>query len=198
MLEPIRPRAAMRAELHTASARDLVKRSWTLVESSAYPDFVVGRGGLVAAFGPPGAGKSTWATKWLDGIDGPVVYGSFEERLGPTVGARLSRLGVNRNDFAIVGQGSVDELVKLCRETKAVAVVIDSINVTTLQPSDLRRFVESSGVSVMVFVLQVTKDHKAAGSNQYLHEADVVVKITEGECLVEKSRYQQTPVTFPR
>jgi len=196
LIEPIRPRAAMRGELQSASARDLVKRSWSMVESSAYPDFVVGRGGIVAAYGAPGAGKSTFATKWLDGIDGAVVYGSFEERLGPTVGSRLSRLGVHRADFHVVGQGSVDELVGLCRDVKARGVVIDSINVTTLQPSDLRRFVESSRVMVLLFVLQVTKENKAAGSNAFLHEADVVLQVSESKCLVSKSRYQATPVSF--
>jgi len=196
MLEPIRPRARMRGELQQATARELVKRSWSLLDSSAYPDFIVGRGGLVALYGAPGGGKSTVATRWLDGVDGAVVYGSFEERLGPTVSGRLSRLGIKREDFHVVGQGAVDELVTLCRDVNARAAVIDSIGVTTLQPADLRRFVESSKVLALLFVLQVTKDGKAAGSNSYLHEADVVVQVADARCVVEKSRYQQTPQVF--
>jgi len=196
MLEPVRPRAQMRGELQQASAKDLVKRSWTMVDSKAYPEFVVGRGGLVALYGAPGHGKSTAATKWLNGVDGPVVYFSAEENLGPTVSSRLSRLGVNRDDFHVVGQGSIDDLVALCREAKARAVVVDSIGYTTLQPSDLRRFVESSGVRVLLFVLQVTKDGRAAGSNAFLHDADVVVRVEDKQLLVEKSRYQETPQVF--
>lgn len=155
----------------------------------------MGNGGIVAAWGAPGGGKSTWLTRFLDGIDGPVTLLSAEERLGPTVAARLSRLGVNRNDFHVIGQGSVDELVQTVRVTKSHVVAIDSIGLTTLQPPDLRRFLESSGALAFVFILQSTKDGHAAGSNQFLHEADVVMRVATMEWEIIKSRYQQTPVT---
>jgi predicted ATP-dependent serine protease len=112
------------------------------------------------------------------------------------VAGRLSRLGVKRADFHVVGQGAVDELVGLCRSAGARAAVIDSVNVSTLQPPDLRQFLESAGLAALLFVLQVTKDGRAAGSNAFLHEADVVARVAAGEVEVSKSRYQATPVSF--
>jgi len=184
----------MRSELQVASARDLVKRSWTLVESSTYPSVVVGRRGILAVHGQPGGGKSTWLVKYLDGIEGPVMLFSAEERLGPTVAGRLSRLGIKRADFRVVGQSSVDELVAEARHTKTRVLAIDSITVTTLQPTDLRRLVEAAALGALVFVLQSTKDGGAAGSHAYLHEADVVMKVEKLRWEIVKSRYQATPV----
>ena len=195
LLEPQRPPAMMRSELHTASARDLVKRSWNTVESKREPNVLIGVGGMLALFGPPGCGKSTWLMSYLDGVAGPVVLLSAEERLGPTVSSRLSRLGVNRADFHLIGQGSMDSLVAFCRRVRAVVLAVDSINVTTFLSTDLRRLVESTGVKALVFALQSTKDGKHAGSQSYLHESDVVMEMSEQQWVITKSRYQATPIT---
>ncbi len=194
-IEPVRPQAHMRTELQVASARDLVARKWTTVESRAYPELLVSRGALVALWGQAGGGKSTLATRYVDGLRGAVVYFSAEEKLGPTLAARLERCGVRRADFHAVGQASVDELVTYCREVRAVALVVDSIPMTSFRPEDLRRLLEACGVDVLVYVLHATKENAAAGLNAYLHEADVVVEVSALAWTVRKSRYQATDGT---
>lgn len=192
LIEPMRPRAAMRTQLQTASARDLVKRKWSTLESRAYPELLVSKGALVAVWGDPGGGKSTFATRYADRLDGPIVYFSAEEKLGPTLAARLERCGVRRADFHAVGQGSVDELVGLCRTVSAACLVIDSVAVTAIRPEDLRRLLEAAQVDVLIYIMHATKAGFAAGSNAYLHEADVVVEIIAMQWTVTKSRYQST------
>ena len=193
LVEPVRPLAAMRTQMQTASARELVARKWTTVESRAYPQLSVSRGALVAVWGQPGSGKSTWATRYVDQLEAPVVYFSAEEKLGPTLAARLERCGVMRADFHAVGQASIDELVAFCRARHAAALVIDSVQVTALRPEDLRRLLEAAGIDVLVYALQATKDGQAAGSLSYLHEADVVVEVAAMTWRITKSRYQPTP-----
>lgn len=192
LVEPIRPAATMRSELQVASARDLVKRKWSTLESAAYPQLSVSRGALVAVWGQPGSGKSTWATRYVDRCAGAVVYFSAEEKLGPTLAARLERCGVRRADFHAVGQGSIDELCELARSVHAVALVIDSIQMTAIRPEDLRRLLEAAGVGVLLYILHATKSNVAAGVNTYLHEADVVIEVTALRWSVTKSRYQAT------
>ena len=201
-IEPVRPQVQMRAQLQVASARELVARKWTTVESRSYPDLAVSRGALVALWGQAGGGKSTFATRYLDGLQGAVVYGSFEEKLGPTLAGRLERCGVTRASFHAVGQASMDELVAYCREVRAVALVVDSIPMTAIRPEDLRRLLEASGVDVLVYVLHATKENGAAGANTFLHEADVVVEVTALAWTLRKSRYQNLdgtarPVLLP-
>lgn len=190
IIEPIRPQAQLRSQLQSASARDLVGRSWTLVESRSYPELSVSRGALVAVWGAAGGGKSTLATRFVDGLAGPVVYLSAEEKLGPTVAARLQRCSVTRADFHVVSQAGVDELVAYCRDVRAVALVVDSVSVTALRPEDLRRLVEGCGVAVLVYLLHATKEGQAAGVTAWLHEADVVVEVSAMTWTVRKSRYR--------
>jgi predicted ATP-dependent serine protease len=190
MLEPMRSPSRLASGMQTMSARELVKRSWTLVESAAYPELRLSRGAVVLAYGGPGAGKSTWATRFADKLDGAAIYYSAEEKLGPTVADRLSRCGVTRGDFVVVGQGAVDDVVQLARESKAASLVVDSVTMTTLRPADLRRLVVAAGVRVLVCTQQVTKAGEAAGPISFAHEADVVIAVDDMQWRVEKSRYQ--------
>jgi len=191
MVEPIRPKSVIHGEMQSASAADLVKRKWTLTESQNYPGLRLSRGALVAVYGVPGAGKSTFAVRFANGVKGAAVYFSAEERLGPTVGERLERNSVIRKDFFVVGQSSVDDLVSYCRSVKAKTLVIDSISVTSIQPGDLRKIIEATGVGVLVFLLQVTKEARPGGSNSFLHESDVVIQVKDMKWATEKSRYQE-------
>ena len=74
----------------------------------------------------------------------------------------------------------------------AVALVLDSVSMTAIQPGDLRRLLEAAGVDVVLFLLHATKDGMAAGPNAYLHEADVIVELAGMRWTVTKSRYQET------
>lgn len=195
VLEPSLPAAAMRSELQVSSARELVKRKWSTLESKAYPALVLSKGALVAVWGPPGAGKSTFATRYVDGLVRPIVYFSAEEKLGPTLAARLERCGVTRADFHVVGQGSIDAVCAMSTNVDAVALVLDSVSMTTIQPGDLRRLLEAAGVDVVLFLLHATKDGQAAGSMAFLHEADVIVELETMRWRASKSRYQQTDGT---
>lgn len=192
IVEPVRPPSAIAGQLQAATARDLVARTWTMVESSAYPSLRMLRGALAALYGPPGAGKSSMLVKLLDGLAGAVVLISAEERLGPAVGERLARCGVKRSDFHVIGQGAIDEVVSLCRRVRACALGIDSLAVTPLQAGDLRRLQEAAGVGLLAATLQVTKDGVPAGRNAVLHEADVVIRVESLAWIVEKSRYAAT------
>jgi predicted ATP-dependent serine protease len=191
LLEPKRSSAAHRGGLQVQSARELVKREWSILASKTYSDIVLGPGALVAIYGSPGQGKSTFALRYADGLPGAIVFFSAEEKLGPTMTEKLSRLSIKRADFHVVAQGSIDAVAGLCRDVKAQALVIDSISVSTLQPQELRPLLESSGVQALVWTQQATKDGRAAGANAYLHESDVVLLIREKQWHLEKSRYQQ-------
>jgi len=192
MVEPQRPTSVALSSVKVMSARDLVKQEWTVLDNKHYPGFLLGRGALVSVYGDPGAGKSTWIVKFLDGVPGPVVYISLEEEHGPTVSMRLDRLGIKRADFIVVGRATVDELADVCRSAKAEIAAIDSIGMSSLAPQQLRPFMQAAGLKALMFAQQVTKSGQAAGRNEFKHEADVVIHVANYTWALEKSRYQDT------
>jgi len=163
-----------------------------MVESEAYPDIKVLAGAMAVTYGGPGAGKSTMATKWLDGVKGPVLYVALEEGLGPAVSERLSRLAVRRSDFHVLSGGNVDDLVEEVVRVKAQAMCLDSVTVSQLLPSEVRQLQETARLPLLIGTCQVNKAGAAAGVKGWTHEADVVVRVEGGEFTLEKSRYQGT------
>jgi len=192
---PRRPTSRLARTPQRASARDLAKANWTMVESAAYPAIRILAGAFVALYGGPGQGKSTMQARWLDSISGPVTLAALEEGLGPAVSERLSRLNIRRADFGLWAGGNVDELVAELAESKARALGVDSLTVSNMLPDELRRVQQTAKVPLVLGTLQVTKAGLAAGTNAWLHEADVVVHIEDLSWRVEKSRYQSPGVT---
>lgn len=189
-IAPQRPGAELDLQLHTATARELAARAWDMIGSRSYDELRLLVGGLVAVYGPPGSGKSTWLTCFLDGLKGPVGLIASEEGLSPSTSERLSRLNVRREDFYILSGGTLDDLVEQVRRKKVRGLGVDSVTETTFMPRDLRRIIAACGLDVLAFSLQVSKALTPSGSNRLVHEADVVIAVELGRWSVEKSRYQ--------
>lgn len=183
----------MDAELQIATADELVKSTWRDGRSKAYPDLALGSGTVALLFGPPGAGKSTMLARLLDGITGTVALLATEEGVGPALAARLARLSIKRPDFVAL-RGSIDGVVDLVRQRKCVALGIDSVTMSTFTASDLRQSVRACGVQLVAGTVQVTKAGIPAGSNQLVHEADVVISVIGMRWNLAKSRYQETGI----
>ncbi|MFZ9887193.1 MAG: hypothetical protein ACO3JL_06800 [Myxococcota bacterium] len=160
------------------------------VRIPAVPDLRVGVGALVVMWGPPGAGKSYLAAKWLASFSTPTVYLSAEEGLGMTVGERLQRVGAAGRPMTVVGYASIDALAEVCAKTRAKVLLVDSITVTTLSPHDVRTLSQNLRLPLTLVVSQVTKEGGLRGSNELLHEADLGIEVKEGRWKVAKSRYQ--------
>lgn len=186
-----RPGAVIDAAPEVTTAAALAKAAWTPVLSASYPELRLGVGALVVVFGPPGGGKSTYATRMLDGFRAPVVLQSIEEAPGPSLHARLRRCHVIRDDFTIVGRASVDQLADLVRSARAMAVGIDSVQMAAFTPEDLRHFLlVVPNLRVVVAIAQVNKEGRIEGRERLLHEADVAVRCEGLRWTVTKSRYQ--------
>jgi predicted ATP-dependent serine protease len=180
-------------ELTTAA--DLAKAAWTPVISAAYGNLRLGAGALVVVYGPPGGGKSTFATRLLDGFRGPVVLQSVEEAPGPSLHARLHRCRVRRADFVIAGRASVDQVANVVRDKRAVGLVVDSVQIAAFTPDELRHLLlVLPTLRVVVGVAQVNKAGRIEGRERLLHEADVAIQCEGLRWAVTKSRYQPSEV----
>ena len=170
-----RPRSQIDDAAETTTARALVALAWKRVAVAAY-DIALGPGALVAVTGDPGMGKSTYAVRFVDSMRGPVVIASFEEQPGPALAARLARCGAKRDDLHIIGHCTLDRLAQFVDDKRAIAVVVDSIQVAAIRPRDLRKLLTLlPRLNVLVAVAQANKLGEISGTNELAHEADVVV-----------------------
>lgn len=170
-----------------ATAEDLVRVAARCTCSENYPALRLPPVALLAVYGPPGSGKSTWTAKFLDGFPGSVLLISQEEALGETVAGRMRRLEICRPDFHLAVVSTLDELADLVTEIRPQAIAIDSVTVTSLTVGDLQRLTTWAKVP-LVAVLHATKAGAAAGSLSLLHAADAVLKTEGMRWRLEKSR----------
>jgi predicted ATP-dependent serine protease len=190
LLQSVRPADLLWRDIggESLSAEVLTKQAAQSFTSKSYPTLKIGRRALVAVYGPPGGGKSTFAFKFLDGIDGAVLLLSLEEGLSETVVARLQRLEIHRADFYIAYARSVDEIAVLVERRAPNAIAIDSLSVSTLTVDDLGRLVANVEVPVL-FILHINKAGAPAGEMAAVHAADVVVRVDGMKWSIEKSRF---------
>lgn len=187
-----RPRAELDAAVEVADAASLARLAGEPKPLAAYPTILVGHGALAVVVGESGGGKSTASALILDAVRGPVLYVSAEEGLGPTLAQRLTRLGVTRRDFHLLGRATVDQTAEYLRKTRAVALVIDSVQAAQWEPRDLRHLLAvHPRVELLLAVCQVNAKGRPEGRHSLIHEADLVLAVEQLHITVTKSRYQE-------
>lgn len=175
-----------RPEIEDAS--ELIKRSNNYITSMSYPEIKFGAKGLVCVYGCPGAGKSTWLLKLLDGMDGETLYLSLEEALSDTLISKLKWLEISSKKFKVGYIRGVNELDKMLTDVNYLAIGIDSLSVSTLNIDDLRRIANAYDL-IVFFTLQVNKQGNPQGLMSNIHGADLVISVNHGQWKIEKSRY---------
>lgn len=187
-----RPRAELDAAVEVADAASLARLAGEPRPLVAYPQVLAGHGALAVVVGESGGGKSTASALILDAVRGPVLYVSAEEGLGPTLAQRLARLGVVRRDFHLLGRASVDQTAEYLRRTRAVALVIDSVQAAQWEPRDLRHLLAvNPRIELLLAVCQVNARGRPEGRHSLIHEADLVLTVEQLVITVTKSRYQE-------
>ena len=195
----IRRRAAIDAQAQVTTAAALARASFTLVVSNAYPTLRIGAGALMAVYGAPGSGKSSFVSRFLNDLDGPVVLQSLEEPPGPSLHARLRRCRVRREDFTIAGAASVDQVVEVVRSRRACGLAIDSLQIANFTAEELRHLliVLAPTLRIVIAICQVNKAGQIEGRQRIPHEADLIVRVESMRWMVEKSRFDRTGMSGP-
>lgn len=139
--------------------------------------------------GPPGSGKTTLACRVAAERDGPVVLLSAEMPVGRALARLLNISGLaRREDALVVRQGSAASLAAYAKD--GGTLVLDSLQMLTFTAPDLRALLDA-GFAMVLAISQVTKAGKARGSNEYLHESDVVISVAaDRSWTLTKSRFE--------
>lgn len=193
LVRPVRRRVseAIGAATKPLSAAAIVAASWDL-QQCPVTGLAWSSGAMFLLYGPPGSGKSTLALQIAAQL-GPVTVAALEEAAGPPMARRLvlAEMG-RRQDVHIHARASLQDL--LAAASAGHCIVIDSISLSALQPTDLRGIVQA-GCPLLLGVLHATKSGDARGSLSLIHECDVVVQVENGAWQTRKNRYGPSGLT---
>lgn len=151
------------------------------------------QGSAVLFSGEPGIGKSTLLTQLIGKIGGLYVAG---EESAEQINLRVKRLGLNANNFDVLGTNSIDELEEFLDRTNNLykIAVVDSIqvmncenatgvigSVSQIKESTFRLIQIAKKKGMAIFIVgHVTKDGDIAGPKLLEHMVDTVLYF-EGE-----------------
>ena len=142
----------------------------------------------MAVYGKPGQGKSTFCLqfgRYLAGKFGnKVLFISKEEGISVSLQDKVRRLNL-AHELLIFSKCNPMETDL----TGHRFIIIDSVNDAGLSPEDVQILKEKYPKSSFVSILQSTKDGNFRGSNAHTHNADIVIKVSEGMAETEKNRY---------
>ncbi len=65
-------------------------------------------------------------------------------------------------------------------------VFTDSVNTLGLEPEQLRKYPKSTA---FVYIFQTTKEGLFRGSQEFMHDVDTVIKVTNMTAVAEKNRF---------
>lgn len=138
-------------------------------------------------FGMPKMGKSYLCVdfaSYLAKNHGKVLYVSKEEFMSPTLALKIKDKQAANDNLDITGAVPSD--------LSAYAFVfLDSVTSLKLTPDDLKMLEEKYPNISFVYVFQVTKAGSARGTNEYMHNVDVVIEIPEKGKAVQFGRFNQ-------
>jgi hypothetical protein len=138
-------------------------------------------------FGRPKMGKSYMAVDfagYLARNHGSVLYVAREEGIDDTLQKKLKDKEVAHPDL-FVSDYLPNDL------SDYDFIFFDSVNKLKLTPDDLDELRRTYPKKSFIFIFQTTKAGSFRGSNDYMHDVDVVIEVPEKGLAVQNGRFNQ-------
>lgn len=151
--------------------------------------------------GLPGEGKSTFAimlAKYLADNFGRVLYISAEERKDETLIMKLDRLQARSKylDFPEPDVLKFEEIKERYKQGVFNFIFIDSLTYLYIDTDRLRELKEIFKDAAFITICMSTKDGKMRGSQEIVHDADIVVHVQNGIATTTKNRFKPKDQKF--
>lgn len=177
------------------SAKELSEKQFNLIQLKGIWAEFIGQpefGFSLSIYGLPGQGKSTFAillAKYLTENHGKVLFNSSEEKHSKTLQNKLLRLNAVNDLILISSNSTAAELREQIKNRPSPFVIIDSVDHMKASAEDIENLKKEFSKVSFILIHQSTKDGKQKGSNEFTHNADIVVRVENGKAITEKNRY---------
>ncbi len=154
---------------------------WLMLIGDPCPGF------KAAVSGMPKMGKSFLCVEfanYLASNHGKVIYITKEEFMSPTFQIKIREKSAASPNLDIAGEVPSDL-------SAYQYIFIDSVTSLKLSPDDLKKLEEKYPGKSFIYVHQVTKAGKARGTNEYLHNVDIIIELPERGKAIQYGRYNQ-------
>lgn len=154
------------------------------------------KGFTAMVFGMPKTGKSYLCIEFANYLSlnhGKVLYVSKEEFMSPTLVSKLKDKNATHANLDIAGS-LPDNL------SAYDFVFLDSVSSMKLSVDELKKLKEKNPTTSFIYIFHVTKNGKARGTNEYMHQVDIVIQLPEKGKAVQFGRFNQGGVLdiFPK
>jgi site-specific DNA-cytosine methylase len=153
----------------------------------------------MAVFGRAGQGKSTFCIQianFLAENFGDTVYVSGEEGFSLTFQKKFVDYVAASQHLDVADIRSYHELVRNINPSRYRFILLDSLDTLKISVEQLRELKLMYKDSAFITISQVTKSGNARGSYQVMHDADIIVEVTEGVAVTIKNRFLATGMAY--
>ena len=148
--------------------------------------------------GLPGNGKTSFAVKfaqYFQGQHGRVLYLASEQSgidlsLQEILKQHKATFELHTNPRAL----TEDHLLAAFKNYDLI--ILDSATDMKFYPSEVKKLQQQSG-KAMIAILQSTKDGNFKGSQEWLHDVDISLKVDDFSAVLEKTRYKTASKKIP-
>ena len=134
-------------------------------------------------FGIPKSGKSILCTqfaKYLADNFGSVLYVAAEEGFSMTLQNKIKEFGIASENLHYANFREYEQIKTALQNNQFNFVFLDSVNFMKITPEQMREIKQENPETAFITIQQATKDGKFRGSQEYAHDADIIINVANG------------------
>lgn len=134
-------------------------------------------------FGIPKSGKSILCTqmaKYLADNFGSVLYVAAEEGFSMTLQNKIKEFGMASDNLHYANFREYEQIKTALENNDFDFVFLDSVNFMKITPEQMREIKQLNPRTAFITIQQATKDGKFRGSQEYAHDADIIINVANG------------------
>jgi hypothetical protein len=134
-------------------------------------------------YGIPKSGKSILCTQmaqYLSENFGSVLYVAAEEGFSMTLQNKIRDFGLANENLYYANFKDAEQIAQAIQNNDFNFVFIDSVNYIKIEPEELEQLKAIKPEISWITIQQATKDGKFRGSQEFAHNCDIVIQVSQG------------------
>jgi adenosyl cobinamide kinase/adenosyl cobinamide phosphate guanylyltransferase len=134
-------------------------------------------------YGIPKSGKSILCTQFAQYLSenfGSVLYVAAEEGFSMTLQKKIQEFGMANENLFYANFKDAQQIATALENNNFDFVFIDSVNYIKIEPEELEQLKAIKPETSWITIQQATKDGKFRGSQEFAHNCDVVIQVSQG------------------